>query len=405
MSETPIVSAVLPSSATDTVKLSAEPAPVLSIIAITKNVDKWIDDCLRSILEDQGWDDNSRSEVELIVVDDHSSDFTRDILAEYAQKDPRIRVIDNPTSGGGNARNAGMAAARGTYLCFVDADDIVPPGAYQAMLKTITATGSDMVVGDFMHFNDRRVWRPPRKWMSDTGAMLRTTLHETPDLIRSRTVWNRMYRTQFLRDAKVQFPNVPRANDIVPMTTALLAAKSIDVIPDYVYLYRHRPGSTSMTARAGQLQGYQSYLKQESICARMIATTRDPELIRAYRYFAARRFGASSLSMYQVYSKRVRSYGSTTKRELGRSRKRLRRRLRYYWKRTGGRITLPIRWRIKRLLGLKNAPVDYEVAKEEFIAETELEGDALHLEDALPIIDDVTEGIPLPTNDTPPDNA
>jgi len=325
-SPTPLATAVVP----DNIEFASDNAPTLSIITITKNVDQWIDDCVRSILEDQDWDDSSVTEFELIIVDDHSTDATRAILDEYAQRDPRVRVIDNPLSGGGNARNVGMAAARGTYLSFVDGDDLVPPRAYKTMLNTITTTGSDMVVGDFMHFNDRRVWRPPRKWLPGDQPILRTTLKETPDLIRSRTVWNRMYRTDFLRTANVQFPNVPRANDIVPMTTALLAAKSIDIIPNYVYLYRHRPGGTSMTARAGQMKGYRSYLKQESICARMIAATNDSGITHAYRYFAARRFGASSLSMYRVYSNIAKK------------------RARHYHKRSVGRVILAIRWRVKK---------------------------------------------------------
>jgi len=278
-------------------------APLLSVVTITKNVDKWIDDCLRSILEDQDW---REGEFELIVVDDKSSDTTREILEEYAAADPRVRIIDNPTPGGGNARNVGMAQARGTYLSFVDGDDLVTPGAYHAMLNSIQTTGSDMVVGDFMHFNDRRAWRPPRKWSTGVHQITKTNLHKTPELIRSRTVWNRMYRLDFLREAGVQFPNVPRANDIVPMTVALLAAKSVDIIPNYVYLYRHRPGGSSMTARAGQMAGYQSYLKQESICAGLIAKANDPGISREYRMFAARRFFSSSRSMLQVYGRRAR---------------------------------------------------------------------------------------------------
>lgn len=295
--------------------------PLLSIVTITKNVDQWIDDCLRSILEDQGWED-SPGGFELIVVDDKSTDSTREILAEYAAADPRVRVIDNPNSGGGNARNEGMAVARGKYLSFVDGDDLVPPGAYRAMLRSILETGSDMVVGDFMHFNDRRAWRPPRKWSEGTHAVQGTTLRKTPELIRSRTVWNRMYRLDFLKQAGVQFPNVPRANDIVPMTVALLAAKSVDIIPEFVYLYRHRPGGTSMTARAGQIAGYKSYLTQESICSKLILATKDPGIIREYRQFAARRFGSSSQSMLKVY---------------------------------GSRARVAVKWRAKRFLGLKNA--------------------------------------------------
>ncbi|MCR6690546.1 glycosyltransferase family 2 protein [Cellulomonas sp.] len=250
--------------------------PDVSVVVPTHDVVDWIDECLTSLLEDQD------VALEVVVVDDASRDGTYERALERAAQDPRLRVVRNAGVGGGQARNHGVALARGRYLAFADGDDIVPAGAYAAMLASARRSGADLVVGDFYKFSAAESWRPAARWPLFERALQGTTLAATPSLIRNRACWNRLFRRDFWTDAAIAFPSVPRSNDVVPMVTALTAARSVDVVRDIVYLYRSRPGTTSMTSRASADDSVSSYLSQELLCAELVGAVPSAELARTY---------------------------------------------------------------------------------------------------------------------------
>lgn len=271
----------------------------ITVVCTTKNIENYIHDCLSSIIEDQGWDEDFQ--LDLIVVDNGSTDSTREIVKSFLH-DGRVRLIDNLDLGGGSSRNMGIELARGEFLAFVDGDDLVPPNSYRKMWESLQESGSDIVLGNYLHFNSKRAWRQNHLWFAPAKGL---TLSERPSLIRSRVVWNKLYRTDFLRSAKVVFPDVPRANDIVAMTTAILAAKTMDVIPDNIYLYRHRPGSSSMTSNAGNWRGYKSYLSQECICAKLVAPTKESAIYKSYCRFAMKRLFGGTSRFGHYYAKKI----------------------------------------------------------------------------------------------------
>jgi glycosyltransferase involved in cell wall biosynthesis len=249
--------------------------PTYSVVIPTHNVRPWLRQTLDSVLR-------QRDDLEVIAVDDASTDGTLDLLREYAARDPRVRVLENDGSGGGSARNLGARSAAGEYLIFADGDDLIPDGAYAALVGSLERTGSDLAVGDYLKFRAVDTWRPtaamPAFGRPSTGMMLT----EEPSLLFSRPCWNRAFRTSFWRDAAIEFPDVPRSNDIVPMVTALTRARAIDIVEDIVYVYRERPGSGSMTARAGAAASLVSYLTQEAECARIVAGLGDEGVSRVF---------------------------------------------------------------------------------------------------------------------------
>lgn len=250
--------------------------PDVSVVVPTHDVGEWVDECLSSLLDDQG------VALEVVVVDDRSTDDTWERVTSRALTDPRLRVVRSTGSGGGQARNYGAALARGKFLVFCDGDDLVPAGALEAMLSSLSSSGSDMVVGDFLKFSPMRTWSPTARWNVFTERRAGITIAELPALLRNRACWNRMFRRDFWVENAIAFPSVPRSNDIVPMTTALLAARTIDVVPDVVYLYRERPGASSMTSRAGSSTSAASYLSQELVCAQLVAGAGDEGLAAVY---------------------------------------------------------------------------------------------------------------------------
>lgn len=254
--------------------------PELSVVVPTHDVGLWVGELLSSILEDQSTDAEPL-DLEVILVDDASTDDTFEIAEAYAARDPRLTVVRSPGKGGGQARNHGVSLARGRFLAFADGDDLVPRGAYAAMLRKTRATGSDMVVGRFFKLFSDRVWWPVQAWPAFDEERTLIRLADHPSALRNRACWNRVFRRDFWDSAQISFPDASRSNDIEPMVHALTTAR-FDIVTETVYVYRDRPGPGSMTARSHSSAGIISYLEQELRCARRIVELGDPLVCAEY---------------------------------------------------------------------------------------------------------------------------
>lgn len=102
--------------------------PTFSVIIPIFNVEKFLSKCIESILS------QSYPNWELILVNDGSSDKSPQICDTFASKDSRIKVINKSNQGVSKARNSGLDIARGKYICFVDADDIIAPTLFETLL-------------------------------------------------------------------------------------------------------------------------------------------------------------------------------------------------------------------------------------------------------------------------------
>lgn len=240
----------------------------LSVVVPVKDVAPWLTEMLDSVLR------QDVSDLEVIVVDDDSADATPRIVEAYARADPRVRLLHSASRGGGSARNLGLEAATGRYIVFADGDDLVPDGAYRTVVDELDRTGSDLAIARHLKFSSGATWEPMAKWY-DVSQRVTTSLEGLPELIANRACWNRVFRTDFVRRIALHFPDAPRANDIVPVVTALTRADQVDLVPVVGYLYRERPGSSSMSARATRAEGILSYLTQERHVAGMLAVSSD----------------------------------------------------------------------------------------------------------------------------------
>lgn len=112
--------------------------PIISVIIPVYNAEKSLDTCLQSIVE------QSVGDLEIICVDDGSTDGSYEKLAGWQQKDDRIKVLRQENKGGGAARNLGLAKAAGEYIHFLDSDDSLQPKAYEHMYNKIRNTKADV---------------------------------------------------------------------------------------------------------------------------------------------------------------------------------------------------------------------------------------------------------------------
>lgn len=117
--------------------------PLISVIVPVYNADKYLDRCIKSILN-QTYDN-----LDILLIDDGSTDSSKNICESYASIDTRIRVFSKSNSGQGLTRRYGVHEALGDYIAFIDADDYIKPEMYELMLKAMADNSADVVVCQF----------------------------------------------------------------------------------------------------------------------------------------------------------------------------------------------------------------------------------------------------------------
>lgn len=216
--------------------------PRLSVVVPVHNVVQYVAECLDSILE------QSFRDLEVVVVDDGSTDRSGEIVRQYAERHANVRVVTTANQGLGAARNTGVRHARGELVAFADSDDAVLPEAYDAMVSVLDESGSDFVVGAFKrNFGDGPPAMPPRQRALHRQRRLATTVDDFPEALGDVFAWNKVFRREFWDRAEMSFPEQIRYEDQPALTRAYLLARSFDVIKRPVYLWRIRHDGTSIT--------------------------------------------------------------------------------------------------------------------------------------------------------------
>lgn len=223
----------------------------VSIIIPVYNVEKYLRQCLDSVVN------QTFTDIEIICVDDGSTDGSLSILKEYAARDARIIVVEQLNKGAGAARNNGISHACGEYLAFVDPDDFIDPSLITDCIETAEGESSDVVV--FKHL----------KFDSETNAVLEEA--PFPEKLRSflssgrksaspddvcdflftsvgHAVWDKFFRRAFIISEKIVFQELRRTNDLYFVDMALLKAKKITFLDKVLYHYRKGIESTTTNA-------------------------------------------------------------------------------------------------------------------------------------------------------------
>ncbi|MGN9836609.1 glycosyltransferase family 2 protein [Nonomuraea sp. H19] len=221
--------------------------PLLSVVVPVYNVEPYITECLKSLAA-QTLDD-----IEVVLVDDGSCDGSRQVAEDFAARDRRFIVIEQRNQGPGPARNAGIQQARGAYLAFADADDVVPPQAYERLLATLAETGSDLACGAVRRLVDGELEESILHEKVFRRPVLCTHITDKQVLIRDRTVWNKVYRRDFWERNGLEFP-AGIYEDVPVAMQAHVLATSVDMVGDVVYHWRRRDdeGETSITQRRAE---------------------------------------------------------------------------------------------------------------------------------------------------------
>lgn len=173
----------------------------VSIIVPVYNSSAYLRSCIGSIIN------QSLSALELILIDDGSTDDSGTICDEYAQMDPRITVIHKENAGVSAARNTGLAAAMGEYVGFVDSDDTIQPVMYQEMYEAAIENQAEIVMCDAVTvFSDGR--REPDTITQLPQSCVVEHANWTPDLLKEMagSAWRCIYRRDLIDENRVLFP-------------------------------------------------------------------------------------------------------------------------------------------------------------------------------------------------------
>ncbi len=184
-------------------------------------------------------------EIELICVDDGSTDHSLDILKEYQNADSRVRIITENNAGPAWARNKGLSRARGEYIMFLDADDFYEPTLLERLYELSLRDSLDVAVTEYDLYNDQAaVFEPKiksdRECIFTEGAIV--SKNEYPDDIFqcvSNFVWNKMFRRAFLAEKELSFDNELKVfEDVYFVMSAISQAERIG--KNFDLLIHHR---------------------------------------------------------------------------------------------------------------------------------------------------------------------
>ena len=228
-------------------------APTVSVIIPVWNVEPYLRECLDSVLGQS----IGLERLEVIAVDDGSTDGSGALLDDYAARCPRVRVFHQPNSGGpGRPRNVGLDHANGTYVFFLDADDYLGPEALERLVAMAERNGSDIVLGKMVGVDGRPV---------PMGAFRRNLERAHVEQVYSTLTALKLFRRAFLERLRLRFEEgLPGGEDGLFTARAYLEAETISVVADYdCYYCRERLGSqTRSSTREDDLAGYLDRVKE-----------------------------------------------------------------------------------------------------------------------------------------------
>lgn len=209
---------------------------LISVILPVYNVEMYLSTCLDSILS------QSYRNLEIIIINDGSSDFSLKIAQAYSEKDDRVIVYSHENEGQSEARNRGLSVATGDYVTFVDADDILLPDAIKIMHDVIVRMKADIVEGDFIKGNilKESYYNKTYKSISFNPAQAISDVLYQKKL--SASIWGKLFKRSLFENLNFKKGIIYEDLDII----CKLFDKSTKIIRiDFpVYFYRIREGSS-----------------------------------------------------------------------------------------------------------------------------------------------------------------
>lgn len=225
--------------------------PCVSVVIPVYNAMPFLVECLDSVTG------QTLSDIEIICVDDGSTDESSSVLQDYADRDPRIKVLksEGENSNAGVSRNLGLEAARGDYVIFLDADDFFEPDMLKRSYEKALETSADIVLFNGCKFDQQT------KEISQGYEALKTKLLPGKEVFSSRDAasnifqitspnpWSKLYRRDYLMEEGIRFQSLPNSNDLYMTFAALASASRICTVNEKFVHYRTNTHSSTQDGK------------------------------------------------------------------------------------------------------------------------------------------------------------
>lgn len=244
----------------------------VSVICPVFNAEKYLSACLDSVFA------QSLKEIEIICINDGSTDKSLLILQNYAAKDSRLKIINQTNSGAANCRNTGIELAQGKYLHFCDADDLLQPDMLESMYDSAISEECDIVICNAFYLRNNHLKHMDFALQKREIPQKLFSPKQIPESIFNITnpaAWNKLFKKEFIIKENIRFQNLSSCNDIAFTWLALAAAAKITYSDKGGYIYRC--GSDNIISRfrgrtSGNILKAAEHIKYKLICHNLFET-------------------------------------------------------------------------------------------------------------------------------------
>lgn len=294
-----------------------EQMPKVSVIIPVYNAEKYLRQCLDSVVN------QTLQEIEIICVDDGSTDGSLAILREYEAADSRVKVLTQENQGAGVARNNGMAAAHGEYFAFWDADDFFELSACEVLFSRAAQVNADVVIHNADLYNEDLHeyvavnWLVNYAYLPKEEVFNRETVPDTLFQIAFGGPCNKLYRQELIHSHHLRFPAMRSLEDVPFVYTALAVADRITHADSVLAHYRRKESKKGLVSQIDKYPDriFESYrilkdnLTQEnvySLLERSFINRAASDFVDQYKYHIIK--DKDSLEYFKLYLSRVASF-------------------------------------------------------------------------------------------------
>ena len=224
--------------------------PKISIIIPVYNVEKYLEQCLKSLIN------QTFKDIEIICINDGSTDNSLEILEAFQKQDERIKIINKQNEGQGIARNEGLKIAKGEYISFIDPDDWVEQGMYEFLYNKFLETNAQIIRFNYRSFDEeKQISDKPHNFRIEQAGYFKLNIQDNSiynwknveNLNFEKVelqVWNRIFSNKFIKENNLHFAPFKHSEDNIFTISALFLADKILYVEKVFYNYRVRNNSS-----------------------------------------------------------------------------------------------------------------------------------------------------------------
>lgn len=236
--------------------------PKISVIIPVYNTENYLHDCLNSVIN------QTLVNIEIICINDGSTDNSYEILKKYKNNDNRISIINQARCGAGVARNKGIEIAKGEYLSFLDSDDFFEKNLLKISYDKCKNDDADIGIYKVLKYDHVTKKEIQAHWAFINEYIPKNIPFSYKDMPKyifntfQNWPWNKMFKRLFIKEKNIKFQDTLKTNDLFFTCSALVLAQKITVIDEYLVHYRTNTGSsTQQTNDESPLDFYNAFLK------------------------------------------------------------------------------------------------------------------------------------------------